>query len=54
MGAAMTRLEFLGRWTQRADELKHFGASVDGHHVISEFLGELERLFREEEYDGRA
>ena len=47
----MTRLEFLGRWAERADELKRLGASVDGHHVISEFLGELERLFREEESD---
>lgn len=45
----MTRAEFIGRWSQRGDELKRLSASVDGHRVISEFLTELELLFLEEE-----
>jgi hypothetical protein len=47
----MTRIEFVGRWNERAQELKRLAASVDGHQVISEFLAELECLFREEESD---
>ena len=45
----MTRTEFIGKWAQRAEELGRLSASVDGRRLISEFLEELERLFREEE-----
>ena len=45
----MTRAEFVCRWAQRAEELGRLSASVDGRRLISEFLAELERLFREEE-----
>lgn len=47
----MTRTEFIGKWAQRAEELGRLSASVDGRRLISEFLAELERLFREEESD---
>ena len=45
----MTRTEFISKWAQRAEELGRLSASVDGRRLISEFLAELERLFREEE-----
>jgi len=46
---AMSRDEFIGRWSQRADELKRLAANVDGHKVITEMLTDLELLFREED-----
>jgi hypothetical protein len=45
----MTRDEFMGRWSQRADELKRLAANVDGQKVIAELLAELALLFREED-----
>ena len=47
----MTRAEFITKWAERAEELGRLRASVDGHRIISEFLTELERLFRDEESD---
>ena len=41
----MTRDEFMGRWSQRADELKRLAANVDGQRLIAE----LALLFREED-----
>ncbi len=45
----MTRDEFMGRWSQRADELKRLAANVDGQRLIAELLAELALLFREED-----
>ena len=47
----MTRAELVCRWSQRAEELGRLSANVDGRRLISEFLADLERLFREEESD---
>jgi hypothetical protein len=45
----MTRDELMGRWSQRADELKRLAANVDGQRLIAELLAELALLFREED-----
>ena len=45
----MTRDEFVGRWSQRADDLKRLAANVDGQRLIAELLAELALLFREED-----
>jgi hypothetical protein len=47
----VTRTDFISRWAERAEELGRLGASVDGRRIISEFLAELECLFRGEESD---
>ncbi len=45
----MTRDEFMGRWSRRADELKRLAANVDGQRLIAELLAELALLFRDED-----
>jgi hypothetical protein len=47
----MTRSELLDRWVERRDQLKRYGALVDGARLVDDLITDLEQLLREEDAD---
>jgi hypothetical protein len=47
----MTRSELLDRWIERRDQLKRYGALVDGARLVDDLITDFEQLVREEDAD---